>query len=49
MNLDNNNLPEHPNNDNLGIEKVTESNEKENTTKVSETVEKMVEDVFTSA
>lgn len=49
MNLDNNNLPEQPNNDNLGIEKVTESNEKENTTKVSETVEKMVEDVFTNA
>ena len=49
MNLDNNNLPEQPNNDNLGTEKVTESIENENTTNSSETVEKLVDDVFNSA
>ena len=49
MNLDNNNLPDHPNNDSLGTEKVTESIENENMTDSSETVEKLVNDVFNSA
>lgn len=49
MSLEKDTLPEQPNNDSLGNEKVTESNEKENMREVSETVVKMVEDVFRSA